>query len=216
VRMRSNKGILFIVSAPSGAGKTTIVRRLMEEEKGLAFAISHTTRSPRPGERDGHDYYFVDREEFLRLRDTGEFVEWAEVHDNFYGTSRGMLKSMMSAGTDVLHDIDVQGARQIRESGIEAVFVFVLPPSLQVLEQRLRGRHSDSEDVIERRLRNSLGEVEGYFMYDYVILNDGLEQALEDFRSVVSACRLRSGAVDKDWIKKNFSPQEDVDKNGYR
>jgi len=210
VKMRNSKGCLFIVSAPSGAGKTTILKRLIVEVGGLAFAISHTTRDPRPGEQDGQDYYFVDMDQFMRMREAGEFVEWAEVHGNFYGTSRKMLESMVDTGTDVLHDIDVQGARQIRDSGIDAVFVFVLPPSLEVLEKRLRGRDSDPDEVIERRLRNALGEVEGYFMYDYVILNDDLERALGDFRSLVSACRLRTGTVDKDWIKKNLLAREDV------
>jgi len=208
--MRNSKGCLFIVSAPSGAGKTTMLKRLLAEVDGLALAISHTTRDPRPGEQDGQDYHFVDHGQFIRMREAGEFAEWAEVHGNYYGTSRKMLESMMSTGTDVLHDIDVQGASQIRESGIEAVFVFVLPPSLEVLEQRLRGRDSDPDEVIEHRLRNAIGEVEGYFMYDYVILNDDLERALGDFRSLVAACRLRTGTVDKDWIKKNFSAREDV------
>ena len=208
--MRNSKGSLFIVSAPSGAGKTTLLRRLMDEVGGLAFAISHTTREPRGGEQEGRDYYFVSPAEFLRMRDAGEFIEWAEVHGNYYGTSRSMLDSMMETGTDVLHDIDVQGARQIRDSGMEAVFVFILPPSLAVLEDRLRGRESDPEEVIDRRLRNAAGEVEGYFQYDYVILNDDLEQALGDFKSVVAARRLRAGAVDRDWIKKNFSTREDV------
>lgn len=204
------KGSLFIVSAPSGTGKTTILKRVMEEVGDIAFAVSHTTRAPRPGEQDGHDYFFVSKEDFHRMREQGEFVEWAEVHGNYYGTSRKMLDSLISKGTDVLHDIDVQGARKIRDSAIDAVYVFILPPSLDALEQRLRGRDSESDEVIERRLRNAVGEVEGYFMYDYVILNDDLERALGDFKSVVAARRLRADAVDKDWIRKNFSLREDV------
>jgi guanylate kinase len=208
--MRSSKGGLFIVSAPSGAGKTTILKRLMAEMGGLALAISHTTREPRPEEKDGEDYFFVSPGEFLRMRDDGEFVEWAEVHGNYYGTSRGMLESMMSSGTDVLHDIDVQGAGQIRESGMEAVFVFIMPPSLDELEQRLRGRGGDPEEAMERRLRNAAGEVKGYLLYDYVILNDDLELALEEFKCLVTSRRLSSDAVDKDWIRKNFSIREDL------
>lgn len=208
--MRSNKGGLYIVSAPSGAGKTTIMRGLMQQMEGLAFAISHTTRPPRPGEVDGHDYHFVSSEEFGRMVEAGDFVEWAEVHGNRYGTSRSMLESMVSAGTDVLHDIDVQGARQIRESGIKAVFVFVLPPSLSVLEQRLRGRQSDSDEVIRRRLENAIEEIRGYCMYDYVILNDGLDNAIEDFRSIVASGRLTVSGIDEDWIKKNFFVEEDA------
>ena len=121
-----------------------------------------------------------------------------------------MLEGMMAAGTDVLHDIDVQGARQIRESGMEAVLVFILPPSLKALEERLRGRESDPEEVIKKRLGNALGEVKGYFMYDYVILNDDLERSLEDFRAVITARRLRSANVDEDWLKDNFFDEEDV------
>jgi guanylate kinase len=208
--MRSSKGSLYIISAPSGAGKTTLLKRLMAEGRGLAFAISHTTRDPRPDEQDGRDYYFISPAEFQSMRDAGGFVEWAEVHGNYYGTSRSMLEAMMSSGTDVLHDIDVQGARQIRESGMEAVFIFILPPSIEVLEERLRGRDSDPEEVIKRRLRNAVSEVEGYSHYDYVILNDDLELALGDLKSVVTARRLRTDTVDINWIKQKFSTQEDV------
>ena len=208
--MSRGKGSLFIVSAPSGAGKTTILRRVMAEVGGMVFAVSHTTRSPRPGEQDGRDYFFVNQEDFLRMRDEGGFVEWAEVHGNYYGTSRSMLDSVMAEGTDVLHDIDVQGARKIRESGMEAVYIFILPPSLEVLEQRLRGRDSDPEEVIGRRLHNAVAEVEGYFEYDYVILNDDLEQALGDFKAVVNAQRLRADAFDRDLISRKFTIREDV------
>ena len=198
------KGHLFIVSAPSGAGKTTLLKRLISEDDGFKLAVSHTTRSPRDGEVDGKDYNFTDRTEFERMTEAGDFVEWAEVHGNYYGTSLRMLEEMMASGTDVLHDIDVQGARQIKDSGIEAVFVFILPPSLAELESRLRGRESDSDEVIERRLKNALSEVESYFMYDYVILNDDLDTAFEDMKAVLRASRFRIGGVDNNWINKNF------------
>ena len=207
--MRNSKGSLFIVSAPSGAGKTTLIKRLIEETGGLALAVSHTTRKPRPGEVEGRDYHFVGRAEFMGMRDRGEFVEWAEVHGNFYGTSRGMLQSIMSTGADVLHDIDVQGARQIRESGMPAVFIFILPPSLRVLEERLRGRESDSEEIVRRRLANAADEVKGYFIYDYVILNDTLEQALKDLSAIVTTRRLRTETVDNAWVSRNFLAELD-------
>lgn len=206
----TERGRLFIVSAPSGAGKTTLLKRLMREGGTFRFAISHTTRSPREDEADGTDYHFTGRPEFERMSGAGEFVEWAEVHGNYYGTSRKMLEDMMASGTDVLHDIDVQGARQIKDSGIEAVFIFILPPSLDALESRLRGRGSDSEEVIGRRLKNALSEVESYLMYDYVILNDNLEVAFEDMKAVVRASGLRAQGVDNGWIKKNFLFKEDV------
>jgi len=207
--VRNSKGSLFIVSAPSGAGKTTLIKRLIEETGGLALAVSHTTRKPRPGEVEGRDYHFVGRAEFMGMRDRGEFVEWAEVHGNFYGTSRGMLQSIMSTGADVLHDIDVQGARQIRESGMPAVFIFILPPSLRVLEERLRGRESDSEEIVRRRLANAADEVKGYFIYDYVILNDTLEQALKDLSAIVTTRRLRTETVDNAWVSRNFLAELD-------
>lgn len=200
-------GTLFIVSAPSGAGKTTLCKLLVERISNLRFAVSHTTRAPRPGESDGADYYFVGRDAFKAMVETGDFLEWAEVHGNFYGTSKRELDRLLSAGFDVLHDIDVQGARQLREAeGLlpGAVFVFILPPSLEELERRLRGRGSETEEVIKRRLGNALGEIQAYFMYDYVIINDSLEEAAARFESVISAAGLRRDKLTPGWVERTF------------
>jgi guanylate kinase len=202
--MRQKKGILFIVSAPSGAGKSTICSGVMIADTNIRFAISHTTRAPRDGEDDGVDYHFTDLETFKRMADSGEFLEWAEVHGNYYGTSSKMLEAMLESGVDIFHDIDVQGAVQLREKLPDAVYIFILPPSIKALGERLSGRGTDSEDVIARRLDNARGEIESYSLYDYVILNDSLDEAVADFRSVISASRLRVGRVDGDSIKANF------------
>lgn len=184
-------GSLFIVSAPSGAGKTTLVRMLLEEDPRVQLSVSHTTRSPRAGEVDGRDYHFVDAREFIALRDRGDFVESAEVHGNHYGTSRVWLEERIAAGHDVLLEIDWQGARQVRRLFPEAVGVFVMPPSLAELERRLRGRGKDSEAVIRQRLSNAVAEMEHVGEFDYVIINNELSLALADLAAVVRVARLR-------------------------
>ncbi|NDY41639.1 guanylate kinase [Dissulfurirhabdus thermomarina] len=189
------EGDLFVISAPSGAGKTTLCRRLLAEVAGLDFSVSHTTRPPRPGEVDGRDYHFVDREVFEAMRARGDFLEWAEVHGNLYGTSRQAVSAALAAGRDVLLDIDVQGAREIRRVFPGACYVFILPPSLEALEARLRGRGSEDEAAAALRLANARRELHAASEYDYVVVNDELDAACEGLRAIVTARRLRSARV---------------------
>lgn len=184
-------GSLFIVAAPSGAGKTTLVRKLLEQDKAVQLSISYTTRPPRPGEQDGREYNFVDAAQFRAMRERGDFLEWAEVHGNFYGTSRVWLKDQMDAGRDVLLEIDWQGAQQVRKQFPEAVGIFILPPSLAELERRLRGRGTDSEEVISRRLTAAVGEMRHVDEFDFAIINNDLDEALKDLAAAVRAARLR-------------------------
>jgi guanylate kinase len=186
------EGTLFIVAAPSGAGKSTLVNALLEREPDISLSISHTTRPPRPGEQYGRHYYFVERAEFEREVAEGIFLEHAEVHGNFYGTSRTTVQDLLQQGRDVLLEIDWQGAAQIRKAKPDCVSVFILPPSRAELERRLRGRGSDSEDVIERRLRNSRGEIAHAHEFDYIIVNDRFEDALQTLQAIVRAVRQRS------------------------
>jgi len=190
-----------VISAPSGAGKTTLCSRLLGSMDGVGFSVSHTTRKPREGEVDGKDYYFVSGNEFAELVGNNAFVEWAEVHGNRYGTSKAELKRLQDAGVDVLLDIDTQGADQLRNSGIEGTFVFILPPDMPTLESRLRGRGTDADDVIATRLDNALSELKRYRDYEYMIVNDDLDVALGELVSVIVAARhktenMDAGAVD--------------------
>ncbi len=185
-------GKLFILSAPSGAGKTTILKKVMADLPGLAFSISHTTRRPRPGEVDGSDYHFVSREQFEAMREEGHFWEWAEVHGNLYGTSRTAVMAQLASGLDVILDIDVQGAAMLRQCGdAQGAFLFIAPPSLQTLEQRLRGRQTESEETIGLRLHNAKNEMMAVAFYDYLIVNDALEQAIDTLRAIIIAERSR-------------------------
>lgn len=199
-----SKGILFVVSAPSGAGKTTLCYRLSKELSNLAFSVSHTTRKPRQGEVEGRDYYFVSDEKFKEMISSGAFVEWAEVHGNRYGTSRAELDRLFSKGNDVILDIDIQGAMQIKKSGTFGTFIFILPPSMRVLEERLRGRGTDDEDVIRLRLANAVGEIKYFKEYDYIIVNDVLDDALEQLRMVIKVTRDRVWNIDESLITDEF------------
>src|SRR6185295_7940609 len=172
------RGLLFVVSAPSGAGKTTLVERLVEETPNLQMSRSYTSRAARQGETDGVDYNFVTRERFEAMIASGEFLEWAELFGNLYGTSAADTERALQSGSDVVLVIDVQGARQVRRRGTETTAIFVLPPSFEVLEQRLRGRSKDSEDAIQRRLRVASQEVAAFAEYDFVIVNDELTAAV--------------------------------------
>ncbi|TPG47440.1 guanylate kinase [Rhodanobacter glycinis] len=189
---RPLEGTLFVVAAPSGAGKSTLVNALLERESGISLSVSHTTRPPRTGEMYGRHYYFVERGEFEREIAEGVFLEHAEVHGNLYGTSRTSVQELLAQGRDVLLEIDWQGAEQIRRSKPDCVSVFILPPSRAELERRLRGRGSDSIEVIERRLRNSRGEIAHAHEFDYILVNDVFDQALADLQAIVRAVRLRS------------------------
>lgn len=199
------KGNIFIVSAPSGAGKTTLCRRLVETTPNIVHSISYTTRKPRPGEIDGRDYFFVDEKRFMEMVRDGEFIEWAEVHGNLYGTSRARILEKIHNNIDIILDIDVQGAAQIRQKNIDATFIFILPPSLNVLKERLKNRKTDTEEVIQKRLKNALDEIRAYKEYDYVIVNDKLDDALMYLRSIVLSNRVKKEKISQEWISKTFS-----------
>ena len=187
-------GNLYVVAAPSGAGKTTLVRMLLESERAPKLSISYTTRAPRPGETDGREYHFVGVAAFLAMIERGEFLEWAEVHGNYYGTSKKWIADQLAAGHDVLLEIDWQGAQQVRTIFPKAIGVFILPPSMEELTRRLTGRGTDSADVIARRLAAAQAEMRHVGEFDYVIINDSLEQALDDLRAVVRASSLNLNA----------------------
>ena len=183
----ANRGKLFVIAAPSGAGKTSLVRALMERRPALRFSISYTTRKQRPTERDGHDYFFVDKDEFKRMVDAQEFLEHAQVFDNFYGTSRKQVEQILDQGQDVLLEIDWQGAQQIRRALPECRSIFVLPPSREALEQRLRNRATDSDEVIARRLRDSIADLSHWNEFDYIVVNDDFAQATVDLEAIVTS-----------------------------
>jgi guanylate kinase len=189
--MSSDRGLLFIVSAPSGAGKTTLVERLVEHTPSLKMSRSYTSRAAREGETDGVDYNFVTRPRFEAMAAAGEFLEWAEVFGNLYGTGASDTEIVLASGHDVVLVIDVQGARKMRARGIETTTVFVMPPSMAVLEQRLRGRSKDSETEIQRRLQVARDEVAAFAEYDFVVVNDELTSAVDRLRSIVVAERSR-------------------------
>lgn len=183
-------GNLYVVAAPSGAGKTTLVRLLLEYEREVQLSISHTTRHPRPGEKDGREYHFVDAAAFRTMIESHDFLEWAEVHGNFYGTSQKWIAERLAAGVDVLLEIDWQGAQQVRAQFPQAIGVFILPPSMEELARRLNERGTDSNEVVARRLAAAQAEMRHVGEFDYVIINNRLEQALEELRAVVRASRL--------------------------
>lgn len=185
------QGLAFIVCAPSGAGKTTLCKRLLGEFSSLAYSVSCTTRAPRPGEVNGKDYTFISQEEFLHLRGENKFIEWAKVHGNYYGTLRSVVQEKLSAGQDLLFDIDVQGAAQIKLNlSAPAFFTFILPPSMAELEQRLRLRGTEEEAVTRRRLANACQEVENAHWFDFLVINNEMEQAYLEFKSAYLAVRL--------------------------
>ncbi len=200
--MKRQEGLLFVVSAPSGAGKTTLCRAVTDAQENVRHSISYTTRKPRPGELDGRDYYFVTEDRFREMIGAGDFAEWAEVHSNFYGTSRRVLDGMRGEGIDIILDIDTQGAKQIKTKYDQAVFIFVMPPSLEVLEERLHNRKSDHENEIKKRMLRARDEIKDYVMYDYVIVNRDFDRALVELRSIITAERSRTRMIDHTWIQK--------------
>lgn len=191
----SRSGILFVISAPSGAGKTTLCKEIIDIFPELRHSVSYTTRPPRTGEVDGKDYYFVSVEEFRRMVSAGEFAEWAEVHGNCYGTSLKVLEESRSAGIDLILDIDCQGAAQLKRNYSGGVFIFILPPDYTELRRRLSSRNLDPPEVVERRLRNAEGEVRESLWYDYAIINDLFSVAAEELKSVILAERCRTSRV---------------------
>ncbi len=186
------KGTLFIISAPSGAGKTSLVRSLVETIPDLAVSISHTTRPPRPHEQHGVDYYFVGEDEFETLLEQNRFLEHATVFDHRYGTARAWVEEQLTGGTDIILEIDWQGAQQARETMEDAVNIFILPPSLAALEERLKGR-GDDERNIRRRLRDAVSEIEHYNEYDYLVVNDDFDNTLEQLVAILVAVRHNYG-----------------------
>ncbi len=184
-------GNLFIVSAPSGAGKTTLVGALLASNKKISLSISYTTRAPRPGETDGREYHFVSRDKFLQMAQQGDFLESAEVYGNLYGTSQSWIEKELAGGHDILLEIDWQGAAQVRRLMPQAISIFILPPSLSALETRLKGRGQDGAEVIARRLHAAQEDISHVAEFDYVIINDKLDEALRQLDAVVTAVGLR-------------------------
>jgi len=195
------RGSVIVISAPSGSGKSTLVKRLMAASPGLRFSISYTTRPPRATEKHGEDYFFVSRKVFEHMARRGEFVEWADVYGHLYGTAQKQLQAAQEAGQDILLDIDVQGHQQVRRRLPEAVSVFILPPSFPELSRRLRDRGSDAPEEIERRLQTARKEIAHWAEYDYLVVNDHLENATQALRAIVQAGRFRrssqTGRVEK-------------------
>ncbi len=189
------KGIIFIISAPSGAGKTTLCKEVIDIFGNLRHSVSYTTRKARPAEVHGQDYFFVSPDEFQRMVNAGEFAEWAEVHGNLYGTAIKTLEEYRSRGIDVILDIDCQGAHQLKERYQGGIFIFILPPSYKELRRRLECRNSDSADVIERRIESAAGEIRESRWYDYIIVNDVFSKAVEELKSIMIAERCRAGRV---------------------
>jgi guanylate kinase len=188
---REGRGILIVVSSPSGGGKGTLIQRVRRTVPGLSYSVSWTTRQPRPGEVEGRDYHFVSREEFERMRDSGGFLEWALVHGNYYGTAWSEVERAQRAGLDVILEIDVQGAANVRRLASDAVTIFILPPSFEVLRERLTRRGSEALPDLELRLRNARSEVERYREFEYIILNDDVERAAQQLAAVIYAERAR-------------------------
>jgi guanylate kinase len=186
------RGLLLVLSSPSGAGKTTLARRLMDADRGISMSVSVTTRKARPGEEDGRDYIFVDETAFKRMTEGGELLEWARVFDNYYGTPRAPVESAVAKGRDVLFDIDWQGAQQLSEKmKHDVVRVFILPPSAASLEERLRARAQDPEDIVRRRMDQASDEISHWPEYDYVIVNTDLPTSMEGLTAILAAERLR-------------------------
>ena len=190
--MANARGSLFIISAPSGAGKTSLVKALVEKDGNLHASVSHTTRSPRPGEKEGSNYYFVKKSFFDKMVSQGEFLESAQVFDHFYGTSKLWVQSQLEAGTDVVLEIDWQGARQIKECMPLACAIFILPPSKNALQERLMSRGQDNPEVIERRMDQAVNEMSHFESSDYLVLNRNFEDALNELEVIVKAQRLRT------------------------
>lgn len=201
------KGILFVVSAPSGAGKTTLCQQIVSAVPGLKHSVSYTTRRPRPGEQHGREYFFVDEQVFREMANRDEFAEWASVYGHLYGTPKRMLTEMMDSGIDILLDIDTQGAMQLKQRFQEAIYIYVLPPSIQALRARLEQRAGDSPEEIERRLKQARKEIGNYRHYDYVIKNDDVKQALKELEAVILTERIRTKRLNPVWLDTHFQAE---------
>jgi guanylate kinase len=205
---KKKKGLLFIVSAPSGTGKTTLCRAMARTSPGLHYSVSYTTRAPRPGEENGRDYHFISPEDFQRMIETGEFAEWAEIYGHRYGTSKTILERIRDEGHDVIVDIDGQGARQLRDRNLQAIFIFILPPSWEELKRRLSLRKTEARAALEERWRKAKAEMADGSWYDYIIINDQLEKAQKQLEAIMLAEHCRrdrmSGALEDLLMKKGL------------
>ncbi|GAB4411442.1 MAG: guanylate kinase [Thermodesulfovibrionales bacterium] len=203
--MKKHRGNLFIVSAPSGAGKTTLCQRLTSVVHNIRHSVSYTTRPPRRDEVNGRDYNFIDEDEFRKMIEAGDFVEWARVHGHLYGTSRDRLEEMRDEGIDVILDIDTQGAKQMRNNCKDGVYIFILPPSMDALRERLEKRMSNSTEEIDLRMKRAREEIGEYKSYDYVIVNNDFDEALMELKAIVMAERIKTDSLDPQWVKKTFN-----------
>jgi guanylate kinase len=185
------KGDIYIFSGPSGAGKSSIINELRKCTAGLGYSISHTSRAPRPNETDGVDYHFVSEDAFIKMRETGVFVEWAKVYDHLYGTSVSSLKAQTDKGLDVILDIDSQGAKNIKANFKDSILIYILPPSIETLKQRLKTRASDALEVINNRFNKAVDDLKESSWYDYLIINDDLEKAVSEAQSIIVSSRCR-------------------------
>ena len=192
VERSPKSGLVIVISAPSGAGKDTILRRVLAEDPLVAYSVSMTTRRPRSGERDGFDYHFVDRATFECARDSGGLFEWAEVHGNLYGTPREEVERLTASGKDVILELDVQGMRNVRAAGVDAVTVFIMAPSVEELERRLIERATDSREEIARRVAGARNEIKERHAFDYIVINDDLDRAVGDLEAIIRSQRLRA------------------------
>lgn len=198
------RGLLFVVSAPSGAGKTSLCKEVVKYIPNLQHSISYTTRSARPTEKDGRDYHFISADTFKRMIAQKDFIEWAIVHGNYYGTSKRDLNELLNKGVDIILDIDSQGATQIKKRFTNGVFVYILPPSFDELRHRLTIRKGDSPDEISRRLDMANEEAKDYNMYEYLIINDEFEMAIERLKAIIISTRIRIERINPEWVETNF------------
>ena len=203
------KGQLFVVSAPSGTGKTTICREVVKTVPGLRSSVSYTTRRPRTAEIDGKDYFFIDESRFRDMIKQEVFAEWAQVHGHYYGTPKNALLSSLDSGQDVLLNIDSQGAMQLKKWYPQGAFVYLLPPSFETLETRLMERAADSSEVIQQRLQKATEEIKNYSVYTYLIVNDDLKKAVDDLKTIIQAERLKINQVDHVWVARVFHLRKD-------
>jgi guanylate kinase len=201
---KKTRGHIFIVSAPSGTGKTTLCKKLVSAVSNLTFSVSYTTRQPRQGEVNNRDYTFINRDEFSLMLNKEEFIEWAEIHGELYGTSKKRLEKLLRAGIDVILDIDTQGAMKLKKKYKEGVYIFVLPPSMEILRKRLEKRMTDSKQDIEKRLEGAVFEIKNYNKYDYVIINKKLGYALKELEAIIISHRSSAKMINPFWMKKNF------------
>jgi guanylate kinase len=208
------RGLLFVVSAPSGAGKTTLCKELVALVPGLRHSVSYTTRKPRPGETHGREYFYVDEREFRDMIARGEFAEWAPVYGHLYGTPRAALTAMMDKGIDVLLEIDTQGALQIKKKFEDAVYIYIMPPSIEALRARLLQRAGDSPEEIQRRLQKARDELWSYREYYYIVKNDEMGQAIKELQAIVLAERIKTKRLDLHWLEENFIRDKEAAQKG--